>query len=101
MAIAGNDKGRTGVVLSRDGDQVLVQGLNMRKKCVKRSEQNPNGGIIDIEKPIHISNLCVCIDDETPVKLKMRFDENGEKELYYLSDGESVKYRSIKKPRKA
>ena len=99
MAISGNNKGQTGVVMSCDNDRVLVQGLNMRKKCVKKSEQNPNGGIIDIEKPIHVSNLRICVGDE-PVKLKTRSNKDGEKELYYIKDGKETLYRPIKKPAK-
>ena len=44
----------------------------MRKKHVKPSQQNQRGGIIELEKPIHISNLKVCTADDKPVKLKVR-----------------------------
>ena len=100
IAISGNEKGRVGEVLTRKDDKVVVQGLNVRKKAVKRSEQN-NTGFAEFEHPIHISNLRVCDGDDSPVKLKVRVDENGERGLYYFSDGEPVKYRSIKKPKKA
>ncbi len=99
MAIRGNNKGQTGVVLSCGNDRVLVQGLNIRKKCVKKSEIHPNGGIIDIEAPIHVSNIRICIGDE-PVKLKTRCNKQGEKELYYVKDGKETLYRPIKKPAK-
>jgi large subunit ribosomal protein L24 len=99
MAISGNNKGLTGVVLSCENDRVKVQGLNIRKKCVKKSEIHPNGGIIDIEAPIHVSNLRICVGDE-PVKLKKRRNKDGEKELYYIKDGKEKLYRSIKKPAK-
>lgn len=99
MAIRGINKGQTGVVLACGSDRVLVEGLNMRKKCVKKSEIYPNGGIIDIEAPIHVSNLRVCVDNE-PVKLKTRTNVEGEKELYYIKDGKETLYRLTKKPAK-
>lgn len=97
MAIAGNYKGQTGTVLSVDADKAVVQGLNVRKKHVRRSEQMPQGGIIELEKPIHISNLMICVDDEQPVKVKVKADESGERQLYYKKGDAEVTYRSLKK----
>ena len=94
MAITGNDKGSTGVVLVRKGDKVIVQGLNLKKKTVKKSEQNPKGGFSNIEAPIHVSNLVVCVNDK-PVKLRFRINDQGNKELYYLEEGKAVAYRQL------
>ncbi len=99
MAMAGNDKGRTGVVLGRDGDKVLVQGLKMCKKHVKRSEANPNGGTVELERPIHVSSLCLCLNDETPIRLKTRENDAGEREFFYHENGENISYRTVKKPK--
>ena len=97
IAIAGNNRGKTGTVLSCSGENVLVQGLNVRKKHVKPSQQNQRGGIITMEKPIHVSNLKVCTADETPVKLKVRETKNGERELVYTDNDKQVLHRSLKK----
>lgn len=97
VAIAGNERGKVGTVLSRVGEKVIVQGLNVRKKHVKRSQQHPAGGTLELEKPIHISNLKVCTAEEKPVKLKMRVKKNGERQLVYHSDKQEVVHRSIKK----
>lgn len=97
IAIAGNDRDSSGTVLSVHGDRAVVQGLNVRKKHVKRQSENAPGGIIDIEKSMHISNLCVCTDDEKPLKLKVRFNDEGERELYYRDGEQSVLYRRVKK----
>lgn len=96
IAIAGNYKGQTGVVLSVDGERVLVQGLNLGKKAVKKSQQKPEGGFIDIERPIHVSNVQVCVNDK-PVKLKVKQDREGVRGLYYTENGQEVLYRAIKK----
>lgn len=97
VAIAGNDRGKIGTVLSCSGEKVLVQGLNVRKKHVKPSQQNQRGGILEIEKPVHVSNLKVCTADETPVKLKVRETKTGERELVYNNKDKVVLHRSLKK----
>ncbi len=57
--IAGADKGKTGKVLKVDPKhgRVTVEGVAVRKKAVRRSQANPNGGIQEFEAPIHISNV--------------------------------------------
>lgn len=97
MAIAGNSKGQSGKILSVDGEKIVVQGLNIRKKHVKRTQEMQQGGIIEIEKPIHVSNLQVCTSEDKPLKLKVKTTENGERVLYYKDGDSEVTYRSLKK----
>lgn len=97
MAITGASRGQIGTVLSKDGDKVLVQGLNIVKKHVKRSQTNQQGGIVELEKPIHVSNLKVVTSEDKPVKLKVRTKKDGERELVYKDGKKEVVYRSLKK----
>ncbi len=57
--IAGDDKGKTGKVLAvyPKKAQVLVEGCKIAKKAIKPSDKNPNGGFINKEMPINISNV--------------------------------------------
>jgi large subunit ribosomal protein L24 len=57
--IAGDHKGASGRVLRviREKNSVVVQGHNLAKKHVKPSRKNPQGGRINVERPIHISNV--------------------------------------------
>jgi large subunit ribosomal protein L24 len=96
VVISGNDKGRTGEVLQRQGDKVLVKGINVRKKHLKRSETNPNG-IVDIEVPIHASKLMLCVSEDKGVRSFVRVNESGEKELCYRLDGQEQVHRNLKK----
>ncbi|MDA3797890.1 MAG: 50S ribosomal protein L24 [Kiritimatiellae bacterium] len=59
IVIAGTSKGQTGSVLKvmPETEKVLVEGLNLAKKTVKRTQDNPQGGFMEIEAPIAISNL--------------------------------------------
>ena len=57
--LAGEDKGKTGKVLKVlvEKQRAIVEGVNMVSKSTKPSAQNPQGGIVKVEAPIHISNL--------------------------------------------
>ena len=57
--ISGNHKGSTGAILQvfPEKNQVLVEGVRMIKKHAKRTQDRPDGGIIEREGPIHISNV--------------------------------------------
>ncbi|WP_226530301.1 50S ribosomal protein L24 [Metabacillus niabensis] len=59
MVISGKDKGKQGVVLASypKKDRVLVEGINIVKKHAKPSQANPQGGILNQEAPIHVSNV--------------------------------------------
>lgn len=57
--IAGNFKGSSGKVLEvvREKQHVLVEGVRMIKKHMRKSQEHPNGAIIEREGPIHVSNV--------------------------------------------
>jgi large subunit ribosomal protein L24 len=99
LAIAGNHKGSSGTVLAVQGDKVVVQGLNMKSRTLKKSQDNPNGRILKIERPIHVSNLAVCLEDNVRIKLKTRHTKGADRELVYEKEGEKIVYRSVKKPK--
>ena len=59
IVLAGADRGRTGRVLNvdRKKSRVLVEGVNMKHKHVRRSQENPQGGRTQREYPVHVSNV--------------------------------------------
>lgn len=59
QVIAGKDKGKQGVILAAypKKQRVLVEGVNIVKKHSKPTQANPQGGIIEQEAPIHVSNV--------------------------------------------
>lgn len=75
--IAGNHKGQTGKVLKVDVKRglVLVQGVNMIKRHVRPSRRNPQGGRLEKEAPIHISNV-LPIDAKGGRGKRVRFEVN-------------------------
>jgi large subunit ribosomal protein L24 len=58
----GNDRGQQGEVISRTEEFAIVQGINVRKKSVKKSEANPSGGFVTMERPIHLSKLALFVE---------------------------------------
>lgn len=99
--LSGNDKGKTGIVLGVKDDRVLVQGINIKKKHVKKTQQAQTSQIISIEKPIHISNVALCDKDDKKIKkLIVRKNDNQNRELVYIDGGKEVVYRTIRKSSK-
>ncbi len=94
VVIAGDAKGKTGTVVSVDinNDKAIIEGLNMVKRHNKPTATNPNGGIVEKEAPIHVSNIAL-VDPKTgkPSKVGRKEDKNGKLVRYAKKSGEVVK----------
>ncbi|HUU91728.1 MAG TPA: 50S ribosomal protein L24 [Phycisphaerae bacterium] len=80
--IAGDDKGARARVLSVDTGRgrAIVEGVNRVYKHLRRSRKNPQGGRLEIEAPIKLSNLLVvCSKCDKGVRVGARKDDNGKK----------------------
>ena len=90
---AGNNKGKTGKVLSVlvEKQRAVVEGVNIVKKSTKPSAAHPQGGIIEQEAPIHISNLNV-VDPKTgkPTRIGRKLNANGKLVRYAKKSGEEI-----------
>ena len=90
--IAGDHKGATGKVLSVNAEKhtVLIQGQNLAKKHVRPSRRNPQGGRINVEQPIHISNV-LPISPKTSRGSRVRFVVDGKgKKVRQAVDGTEI-----------
>lgn len=89
--ISGADLNNEGKVISVDtkNHRVLVEGVHMIKKHEKPSMKNQNGGIIEQEAPIDISNVML-LHDGKPTRVGFKFDENGKKVRYAKKDGSVI-----------
>ncbi len=97
VVTCGNDKGKSGKLLRRRGTRAVVEGLNMRKKTVRPTQDNPKGGFLDLEAPLHLSNLRACSGEGKAVKLRVRLGDGGKKELIYLEGTKEKVYRILRK----
>ena len=92
VVISGVHAGQQGRVLRvlRDTDQVLVQGVNLRYKHLRRSQKNPQGGRIRKEAPLHVSKIQL-VDPKTNQPTRVGFrTEGGRKVRYARRSGEPV-----------
>ena len=91
---AGEDKGKTGKVTKVlvDKQRAVVEGINMVSKSQKPSAKNPQGGIVKMETPIHISNLNV-VDPKTgkPTRIGRRLNDENKLVRYAKKSGEEIK----------
>ena len=90
---AGKDKGRRGTVLSVTADDhVVVEGINLAKRHMKGNPQRgTSGGIVEVEMPIHISNVAIYNTMEGKGdRIGYKRLEDGEKVRIYKSTGEVV-----------
>jgi large subunit ribosomal protein L24 len=94
VVITGNDKGRKGRVLEviRKKDRAIVEGVNLMKKHTKPDAKNPQGGIIEQEASVHISNLMI-IDPKTGEQTRVgrKLNDKGKLVRYSKKSGEEIK----------
>ena len=79
--IAGKDKGKRGTVVRvlSDKDRVIVAGVNLVKKAMRKRSQQDRGGISEIEAPLHISNVAIVCTKCGPVRIGYKID--GDKKI--------------------
>ncbi len=92
--LSGEDKGKQGRVLSVQvaKQRAIVEGVNIVTKSTKPSAKYPQGGLIKMEAPIHISNLSL-LDPKSgkPTRVGFRKDEKGVTVRYSKKSGEEIK----------
>jgi len=87
----GNDAGKTGRVIKvyLDKDRVVVEGVNIVKKHARPTQDNPQGGIMEKEASIHISNIMLIIGGK-PTRVGFKSLENGKKVKFAKTTGEVI-----------
>jgi large subunit ribosomal protein L24 len=91
--ISGNHKGQSGTVLrvDREKNRVVIEGVNFRKRHRKPSAQDPEGGIMTFEAPVHASNVML-IDPATdePTRVRSAVAKDGTKERIAVRSGRAI-----------
>jgi large subunit ribosomal protein L24 len=91
--IAGKDKGKIGKVLKVDGkkNRLLVEKINLTKHHTKPSAKSRQGGIVEGEAPVVISNVMImCNKCISPTRVKMQNLEDGKKVRLCVKCGEAI-----------
>lgn len=93
FVITGKDKGKKSRVIAAypRENRVLVEGVNMVKKHAKPSQENPQGGILNQEAPIHVSNVML-VDPKSgkPTRVGYKVLDNGKKVRVAKKSGEVI-----------
>ena len=93
VVLAGRDKGKRGAVLRiiTKTERVLVEGVNVTKRHVKPTQAEPQGGIVEREAPVHISNVALIDPDSNrPTRVRYRNLEDGRKVRVAARSGEVI-----------
>ena len=92
--LSGEDRGKTGRVLKVEvsKDRAIVEGINIVTKATKPSAKHPQGGLVKMEAPVHISNLSL-LDPKTgkPTRVGRRLNDEGKLVRYAKKSGEEIK----------
>lgn len=94
VVLSGKYKGETGTVVTTHPkeNKVTVEGINIVKKSVKPNRQYPQGGIIEITKPIWVSKVAI-VDpiSKKPSRIGYKSDKTGKKVRIFKSSGKEIK----------
>jgi large subunit ribosomal protein L24 len=89
----GNERDKEGTILrvDREKNRVVVEGLNLRKRHMKPSQQNPEGGIVSFEAPIAASNVML-LDPSTgkPTRVRIQRNADGSKDRVAVKSGKAI-----------
>ena len=78
--VSGNHKGMEGKILNvfPKKNKVIVEGVNFRKRASRPTQENPTGGFVEREAPLHISNVMV-VNNGMPTRVGYKVLDNGTK----------------------
>jgi large subunit ribosomal protein L24 len=91
IVTSGDNKGAVGEITEvlTKSDQVIVKGVNLRTKHLRRTQLNPQGGTVTVEAPIHISNVSPVVDGK-PSRVRFEAGKDGAKTRVAVKGGKSL-----------
>lgn len=91
VVIAGEHKGSEGTItrILKDKNKAIVESVNLVSKHQKPSASNPQGGIVEMEAPLHVSNLALLDSDGNKSRVGYRF-EDGKKVRFSKTNNQAI-----------
>jgi len=93
MVMAGRDKGKTGKIVRviPKSHKAVIENINVVKKSVKKSDTYPQGGYVELEKPVAMANLML-VDKKSskPTRFTVKILKDGSKERIALASKEAI-----------
>jgi len=93
IVISGKSKNQRGkiLVIDKTGGRVIVQGVNQKKRFVRPSQENPKGGVVEVEAPLQLSNVAYYdAKSKKGSRIKITVDKNGKKVRALTSSGKEL-----------
>ena len=94
VVLAGKEKGKTGKVVATHPtlNKVTVEGINIVKKAMKPTQKHPQGGIVEITKPIDVSKVAIVEPtSKKPSRIGYKIDKEGNKVRVFKKSGKEIK----------
>lgn len=94
VVVSGKYKGKTGKIVATHPslNKITVEGINIVKKHVKPNKAYPQGGIVELTKPIWVSKVAIVEPtSKKPSKIGYKIDKEGKKTRIYKSSGKDIK----------
>lgn len=94
VVLAGKEKGKTGKVVATHPtlNKVTVEGINIVKKAMKPTQKHPQGGIVEITKPIDVSKVAIVEPtSKKPSRIGYKIDKEGNKVRVFKNSGKEIK----------
>jgi large subunit ribosomal protein L24 len=98
QVLAGRESGKRGKVLSivTDKDRVIVEKVNMVKRHTRPNQKNRQGGIVEKEASMHLSNvMLICEKCNRPVRVRYKHDKGGEAQRVCVKCGETIVKKKV------
>ncbi len=91
IVTAGSEKGKTGEVSSVNpkAETVIVKGVNLRTKHIRPTQRSPQGAVVQVEAPIHISNVSPVVDGK-PTRVRFEKRSDGSKVRVAVRSGQPI-----------
>jgi large subunit ribosomal protein L24 len=91
IVTSGDHKGVTGEIteMITKSDQVIVKGVNLRTKHIRPTQLTPQGGIVQVEAPLHISKVSPVVDGK-PTRVRFETAKDGSKNRVAVRNGKSL-----------
>lgn len=91
IVTSGDHKGVTGEITEviTKSDQVIVKGVNLRTKHIRPTQLTPQGGIVQVEAPLHISKVSPVVDGK-PTRVRFEMAKDGSKNRVAVRNGKSL-----------
>lgn len=93
VVLSGKNKGKTGKVKSMNHktNMVLVEGINLKTKSVRPTQENNQGGLTQVERPLHRSKIsCICPKTKKPTRVSIKVMSDGTKVRIATKSGEKL-----------